>query len=83
MPIRSFLCSDCLYEFDEIRTHDASSTVDCPRCEAKNSSHTIPTAPSTPRGNFATAARRPKDKPQIFKFNSDGQGELFDKKDDN
>lgn len=67
-PIKSFLCHSCMYEFDEIRSHDASNTMDCPRCEEKKSAHTIPSVPSTPRGSFGTTPRRGKDKPQELRF---------------
>jgi len=76
MPINSYLCHSCFYEYDEIQGHDAEKSMDCPRCEEENSARRIISATATPRGSFGTTPRRGKDKPQEFKFNSDGRGEF-------
>lgn len=67
-PIRSFLCHHCMYDFDEIVPMDHGKIMDCPRCDERGAARQIPTAPSTPRGNFGTATRRANDKPQKLKF---------------
>jgi hypothetical protein len=57
--------------------------MDCPRCEEEGAARRIISASATPRGSFGTTPRRGKDKPQEFKFNSEGQGEFnFEGKDE-
>jgi putative FmdB family regulatory protein len=76
MPVFSYLCHSCMYEFDSIEGHDSPKSQDCPRCEEEGSARRIISASAAPRGNFGTTPRRGKDKTQEFKFNSDGQGEF-------
>lgn len=82
MPIYTYLCNSCGHEYDElIRSSDPEETQ-FNRCRCGFKAEKLPSIPSTPRGSFGTTPRRGKDKPQEFKFNSDGQGE-FDFEDAN
>lgn len=76
MAIYSYLCNYCGHEFDEIvRSSDPEETR-YHKCRCGSKAEKLPSIPSSPRGSFGTAPRRGKDKPQEFRFNSDGQGEF-------
>jgi hypothetical protein len=56
MPIKSFICRDCDFEFDAIVSHDAPDTRKCDRCD-DGTAYKMPSIPAPARGSFGTVRR--------------------------
>lgn len=68
MPIYTFLCHACAYEFDEIVPYDPNNTpIDCPH-ECGRTAYRLPSIPAQSTGAFGTTRKRSTVTPISLKF---------------